>query len=66
MSLSQKALAGFFALAGTMHFVIPRSYEAMMPPGLPRHRDAVVISSLAEIAGAAAVLPRRSRRVARW
>ena len=28
-----------------------------MPPSLPRHREAVVVSGLAEIAGGAAVLP---------
>jgi uncharacterized membrane protein len=66
MRQSQKALAGFFAFAGLMHFVIPRSYEAMVPPSLPRPREAVVLSGLAEIAGGAAVLPRRTRRVARW
>lgn len=66
MTRSQKALAGFFAFAGTMHFVSPRSYEAMMPPSLPAHREAVIVSGLAEIAGAAAVLPARSRRLARW
>jgi uncharacterized membrane protein len=63
---SQRLLAGFFCLAGTMHFVVPRSYEAMMPPSLPYHGEAVVVSGLAEIAGGLAVLPRRSRRFARW
>jgi hypothetical protein len=62
MTRSQKGLAGFFAFAGTMHFVIPRAYEAMMPPSLPRHREAVIVSGLAEIAGGAAVIPRRTRR----
>ncbi len=66
MTRSQKALAGFFAFAGTMHFVIPRSYEAIMPPSLPRHREAVVVSGLAEIAGGAAVLVPSTRRFARW
>jgi uncharacterized membrane protein len=66
MTRSQKALAGFFAFAGTMHFVIPRSYEAIMPPSLPRHREAVVVSGLAEIAGGAAVLAPSTRRFARW
>lgn len=66
MNRSQKALAGFFAMAGAMHFVVPRAYEAMMPPSLPRHREAVIVSGLAEIAGAGAVLPRRTRRFARW
>jgi uncharacterized membrane protein len=66
MTRSQIGLAGFFAFAGTMHFVIPRSYEAMMPPSLPLHREAVVVSGLAEIAGGAAVVPGRTRRLARW
>jgi uncharacterized membrane protein len=66
MTRSQKALAGFFGFAGTMHFVIPRSYKAMMPPSLPYHGEAVAISGVAEILGGAAVLPRRTRRFARW
>src|SRR3954464_10759157 len=66
MTRSQKALAGFFAFAGTMHFVIPRSYEAIMPPSLPRHREAVALSGVAEIAGAAAGLARPTRRFGRW
>ena len=40
MTRSQKTLAGFFGFMGTMHFVIPRSFEAIMPPSLPRHREA--------------------------
>jgi uncharacterized membrane protein len=66
MTRSQQGLAGFFAFAGAMHFVIPRSYEAMMPPSFPRHRESVIASGLAEIAGAAAIVPSRSRRFARW
>jgi len=66
MTRSQKALSAFFAFAGAMHFVIPRSYEAMMPPSLPRHREAVIVSGVVEIAGAAAVIAPSSRRFARW
>ena len=66
MTFSQKALAAFFGFAGAMHFVIPRSYEAMMPPYLPAHREAVVVSGVAEVAGGAMVVPRRTRRFARW
>ncbi len=66
MSRSQKALAGTFAFAGAMHFVKPRAYEAMMPPSLPRHREAVVVSGVAEIAGGVAVLSPGARRFARW
>lgn len=66
MRPSQRLLAGFFVLAGTMHFVIPRSYEAIMPPYVPRHREAVVVSGAAEIAGGLAVLHPRLRKPARW
>src|SRR5829696_7311572 len=66
MTRPQRALAAFFAFAGAMHFAIPRSYEAMMPPYLPAHREAVLVSGLAEVAGGIAVLPRRTRRFARW
>jgi len=66
MTWSQRALAAFFSTMGTLHFVLPRSFEAIMPPSLPRHREAVIVSGLAEIAGGAAVLPRRTRRFARW
>jgi uncharacterized membrane protein len=61
---SQRLLAAFFTFAGTMHFVIPRSYEAIMPPYVPRHREAVAVSGAAEIAGGLAVIPRRTRRLA--
>src|ERR1044072_6837047 len=66
MSRSQKALAGVFTFAGTMHFGIPRSCEAIMPHSLPRHREAVIVSGVAEIVGGVAVLPRGTRRFARW
>jgi uncharacterized membrane protein len=57
-------LAGFFVLAGTMHFVIPRQYEAIVPPYIPYHREAVAISGAAEIAGGLAVIPERTRELA--
>jgi uncharacterized membrane protein len=67
MTGSQRALAAFFTFAGVMHFVIPRSYTAIVPPSLPRHRELVVISGLAEIAGGLAVIAPATRRpFARW
>ena len=59
--------AAFWIVAGVMHFVIPRQYEAIVPPSLARWRkELVVASGIAEIAGGAAVLPDRTRRGARW
>jgi uncharacterized membrane protein len=67
MTASQRALAVFFTFAGVMHFVIPRSYEAIMPPYLPYHREAVVASGVAEIVGGLAVIAPSTRRpFARW
>jgi uncharacterized membrane protein len=67
MRRSQKALSGFFAFAGTMHFVTPRFYEAIVPPQLAaRRREIVAISGVAEIAGGLAVAPAGTRRIARW
>jgi uncharacterized membrane protein len=59
--------AGFWLVAGTMHFVLPRQYEAIVPRRLAsRRRGIVVVSGLAEIAGGLAVLPDSTRRGARW
>jgi uncharacterized membrane protein len=66
MTRSQRALAGFFLLAGSMHFIRPRAYEAIVPPSVPRHRETVIVSGIAEIAGAVAVIPAPTRRFARW
>jgi uncharacterized membrane protein len=66
MRWSQRLLAGFFVFAGAMHFVKPKSYEAIMPPYIPYHREAVIVSGLAEIAGGLAVIPEETRPAARW
>jgi uncharacterized membrane protein len=66
MTRSQRLVAAFFALAGSMHFVRPRAYEAIVPPYVPRHREVVVASGLAELAGAVAMVPAPTRRIARW
>jgi uncharacterized membrane protein len=57
----------FWIVAGAMHFVIPRSYQAIVPPRLARwKREVVVVSGVAEIAGGLAILPNGTRRAARW
>jgi uncharacterized membrane protein len=66
MPRSRQLLAGFFASTGVLHFLIPRSYEAMMPPSLPAHSEAVAVSGVAEIVGALAVLHPGTRRFGRW
>lgn len=66
MTRSQKLLASFFTLAGAMHFVRPGAYRAIMPPYVPFHRQAVVVSGVGELAGAAAVTVPATRKLARW
>ena len=64
MTWSQRLLAVFFAAAGTLHFVRPGMYEEIMPGYLPAHRELVLASGAAEIAGAAGVVPSQTRRLA--
>jgi uncharacterized membrane protein len=66
MTRSRRLLAAFFAFVGTLHFVIPRSFEAIVPPSVPDAKGAVAVSGVAEIVGAAALLHPRSRRFGRW
>ena len=64
-----RRLAGpFFVFAGTMHFVKPRWYESIMPPYIPAHRELVVASGVAEIAGGIALMAadERVRRAGAW
>jgi uncharacterized membrane protein len=65
MRASRAALAAVFSFAGTLHFVRPRPYEAIVPPPFPP-KEAVAISGVAEIAGALAVLHPATRPAGRW
>ncbi len=61
---SQKALAAFFISAGVNHFVIPKTYEQIVPPGIGDPATLVRVSGVAEIAGGVGVLLPRTRRLA--
>jgi uncharacterized membrane protein len=61
---SQRLLAVFFMAAGLLHFLRPGMYEEIVPDYMPAHRELVFVSGGAEIAGALALIPRRTRRVA--
>jgi uncharacterized membrane protein len=65
MNRTQGLFAVTFTIAGSLHFIRPRAYEAIMPPYLPRHREAVQISGVAEIAGGLAVIHPATRGLAR-
>ncbi len=66
VTLSRRLLAAFFTFTGVMHFVIPRSFEAIVPPSVPDARGAVIVSGVAEIVGGMAILHPRTRSFSRW
>ena len=67
MNRSRLSLAAFFTFMGTMHFVVRRSFEAIVPTSIQQYkREAVAVSGVAEIAGGAMVLHPATRRLGRW
>lgn len=56
----------FFIAAGVNHFVMPRPYEAIVPPRFPDAKLCVRISGVAEIAGGVGALLPATRRLAGW
>src|SRR5689334_3907563 len=58
---------GFWIVAGVMHFVIPKQYEAIVPNSLREWRKELVqVSGVAEIVGGALILPEGTRKLGRW
>jgi len=57
-------LAGLFLTSGTMHFVKPEPFEAMVPKQLPSRRALVYASGAVEIACAVGLFVPSTRRVA--
>lgn len=66
MSPLRKTCGLTFVVAGTLHFLSPRRYEAIMPPYIPAHREMVLLSGAAEVAGGLAVLTPGLEKPARW
>ena len=66
MSLARVAVGATFIFTGVLHFVRPKLYEAIVPRYLPAHRELVLASGVAEIAGGAGVLHPKTRRAAGW
>jgi uncharacterized membrane protein len=67
MSPPRALLTAFFTLAGALHFVRPKPYEAIVPPSLQaRKKEVVALSGAAELAGAALVATASGRRLGRW
>jgi uncharacterized membrane protein len=56
-----RGLALFFIGGGINHFLIPRTYESIVPPGFGDPKRLVEISGVAEIAGGVGMLLRPTR-----
>ena len=57
---------GLFIFTGTLHFLKPKMYEAIMPPYISAHREMVLASGAAEMAGGVGVLLPGLAKPARW
>jgi uncharacterized membrane protein len=60
------ALATLLATSGTVHLVRPEVFEPIMPGFVPRHREVIYGSGVAELVCAAGLLLPRSRSAAGW
>ncbi len=63
---SARLLGVTFVFTGTLHFLRPKMYEAIMPPYVPAHAEMVAVSGAAEIAGGVAALFPRWHPFARF
>ncbi|WP_327634079.1 DoxX family protein [Kribbella sp. NBC_00482] len=63
-SKSTTGLAVLFGVLGTLHFVKPEPFEQIVPKPLPRKKELVYVSGVAELACAAGLLHPRTRRLA--
>lgn len=66
MRIGRIVMGAFYITAGTLHFVLTRTYAGIMPDYLPVHRELVLLSGAAEIAGGLGVVIPQTRRVAAW
>jgi uncharacterized membrane protein len=60
-----RAAGPTFVVAGILHFIIPKTYESIMPDYLPAHRELVYASGVAEAVGGAGLLA-SSPAVRKW
>ena len=66
MRLGRVVMGALYVTAGLCHFAFTRKYASIMPDYLPAHRELVLISGAAEIAGGIGILIPQTRRAAAW
>lgn len=59
-------LVAFYAAAGWLHLRSPDAFLLIVPPWVPEPRATVLLTGIAELAGAAGLLWPRTRRAAGW
>jgi uncharacterized membrane protein len=62
MSTLRRLCGPIFIAAGINHFVMPKTYEAIMPTYLPAHRELVYASGVAEAVGGLGLMIPGTRR----
>ena len=66
MRLGRAIMAVLYIAAGASHFTLTRAYMRITPDYLPAHREIVLLSGAAEIAGGLGLLLPQTRRTAAW
>ena len=67
MSRTARGVGGaFFVAAGSLHFVRPRMYEQIVPPGFGDPAMVVAVSGAAEVVGGLALASSVGLRATRW
>jgi uncharacterized membrane protein len=66
MRAGQIVMGCLYVTAGIGHFIATRMYVSIMPDYLPAHRELVLLSGAAEIAGGLGVMVPALRRAAAW
>lgn len=66
LSKDVAGLAALFLTSGVTHLAKPEVFEPLVPNALPRRREVVYASGVAELVCAAGLLHPRTRRLAGW
>ncbi len=63
VATSARLLTGLLTVTGTLHFVVPKPFVAVVPPSLPQPELLVALSGVAELVCAVLLAPSRTRKL---